>query len=283
MTNYIPTEFYEQMRDGIIYTARQQNIARSLIPSRLISGGLGTQQYGFDSATEVSEAMLSFAFSDNAEDIIGRSRMHLPIPVLHKEFRIGRRDIASAQNGNYELNTATANSAAYRVTNLENNVVINGYAPDGSNYEVKGLYQSVGQTTAGADFGTAGSAIATVQAALTLFDADDIYGDFDLLLNPVQYNKLAVSVFGANKEGVAELPMVKELIGGNIYKVPFLTAGTGMMNAKPNSAFAELVITQDLSYESEILPKSKDLWGRVYEVLVPVIYEADAFCSLTSI
>ena len=96
MTNYIPEEYYTQVRDSIIETIRKQSIARTMLPSRLIPGGIGAQQYSFDTATEVSEALLSYAFVNNAEDIVGRGRENVPIPVLHKEFRIGRRDMASA-------------------------------------------------------------------------------------------------------------------------------------------------------------------------------------------
>jgi len=231
MTNYIPTEFYEQMRDGIItpHVSRISHVRLShhvlLVVDLELSSMVSTLQLKFLKQCFHSHFQITQKTLLRAVERICQFLFSIRSSVLDAVISLLQ------QNGNYELNTASANSAAYRVTNLENNVVINGYAPDGSNYEVKGLYQSVGQTTAGADFGTAGSAIATVQAALTLFDADDIYGDFDLLLNPVQYNELAVSLFGANSEGVAELPMVKELIGGNIYKVPFLTAGTGMMNA----------------------------------------------------
>ena len=93
MTNYIPEEFYTQVRDSVIDTIRRQSISRGILPAKMLPGGIGTMQYSFDSATEVSEAMLSYAFTDNSEDVTGRSREHIPIPVLHKEFRIGRRDL----------------------------------------------------------------------------------------------------------------------------------------------------------------------------------------------
>lgn len=286
MTNYIPTDFYEKARDSIVMTARKQNIARTLMPARLVSGGLGTMQYSFDTSTEVSDALLSWAITDNSEDVVGRSREHMPIPVLHKEWRIGRRDMAAAANGNYDLNMRTVNSAAYRVANLENQIVIDGYSEDdGATYAVKGLYQSAGNDVSDTlDFTTSGNALKAVKAAVNIFNENDIFSNLNMILNPVQYTDLATSIFGTAKEGSLEMPMVEKLLGGNIIKTSWLTAGTGLiMPSECPNYFGELIIAQDATVEFEVMPKSKDLWGRVYECVVPVIYEENAFCTLTKI
>lgn len=284
MTNYIPTEFYEKIKSAIVQTARKQNIARTLMPARLIEGGIGTMQYSFDTAVEVSDALVSWGFTDNSEDVVGRNRQSKPIPVLHKEWRIGRRDIAAAKNGGYDLNMATVNSAAYRVANLENQIVIDGYKPDGTTYEVEGLYQSAGNTVTDAlGFDTAGNAVSAVQKALDLFSADEINTNFNMLLNPTQYTELAISIFGTAKEGIREMPMVEDLIGGQIIKSNWLTEGTGMLVAEPVGGFYELIVAQDTTYETDELQKSKDLWGRVYECILPIVYEPNAICTMTQI
>lgn len=285
MTNYIPEEYYTQVRDSIIDTIRKQSISRQMLPARLVPGGIGTQQFTFDTATEVSEAMLSWAFVDNAEDVVGRGREHVPIPVLHKEFRIGRRDLAAAMNGGYDLDTRSANSAAYKVAMLENELVVDGFAPDDSTYEIKGIYQSAGNSySTSADFGTPGKALTAVEGALNKLYEDDIDMNFDMYLHPTQYLELATSVFGQALEGSQEMPMVEKLLGGNIIKTSWLTAGTGLiMPSECPNYFGELIIAQDATVEFEVMPKSKDLWGRVYECVVPVIYEENAFCTLTTI
>jgi len=284
MTNYIPTEFYEEMREQIVQTARKTNIARTLMPARLISGGIGTQQYSYDTLTEVSDAIFNYEFDKNSEDVIGRSRTHAPIPVLSKDYRISRRDMVAAANGNYDLNALTANSAAYKVTNLENQMVINGYSRDGSTYDVKGLYQSAGNSYSdSADFGTAGNALTAVQAALNLLYADNIDTNFNLILNPTQYLELATSIFGSSNEGEREMPMVEDLIGGRIIRTTWQTAGTGMLVAEPTGGFYELLVAQDLTNEMEETPLVHDMYGRVYECVLPVIYEPNAICTLTTI
>lgn len=277
----IPIEFYRQIKDRIVFTARTQSVARRLINARLVGGGIAVQQWTYDQANEVSDALLTYAFTDTAEDQIELSRTDVPIPVLHKEFRIGRRDLAAAQRGGFALNAATASSAAYKVMNLENSLVLNGYAADGSNYDIKGLYQSAGNTKTGADFGTSGNALKSVAGAIELMMADEITGPYNLTLNPTQYMELAIS---ESTGGNPELPAVLKLLeGGEIITTSWQAAGTGMLTADKNSGFFELVVPQDMTYETEILQKSKDLWGRVYECVIPVIYDPNAICKITGI
>ena len=277
----IPVEFYRQIKDRIVFTARTQSVARRLINARLVGGGIAVQQWTYDQANEVSDALLTYAFTDTAEDQIELSRTDVPIPVLHKEFRIGRRDLAAAQRGGFALNAATASSAAYKVMNLENSMVLNGYAADGSNYDIKGLYQSAANTKTGADFGTAGNALKSVAGAIELMMADEITGPYNLTLNPTQYMELAIS---ESAGGNPELPAVLKLLeGGEIITTSWQAAGTGMLTADKNSGFFEFVVPQDMTYETEILQKSKDLWGRVYECVIPVIYDPNAICKITGI
>ena len=278
-----PVEYYRQIKDAIVFTARKQAVARKIINTRNISGGIGVQQWTYDTANEVSDALLTYQFTDTAEDWIELTRTDVPIPLLHKEFRISRRDLAAAARGGFGISTATVSSAAYKVMNLENQLILNGYAADGTNYDIKGLYQSAGNSTTGSDFGTAGYPLASVAGAIDLMQADNITGPYNLILNPTQYMELAISVLGSGA-GEREIAMVKEILeGGNIYSTSFQPAGTGMLLADASAGFFEMIVAQDMTTETEVLQKSKDLWGRVYECVIPVVYDANAICKLTTI
>ncbi len=278
-----PVEYYRQIKDAIVFTARKQAVARKIINTRNISGGIGVQQWTYDTANEVSDALLTYQFTDTAEDWIELARTDVPIPLLHKEFRISRRDLAAAARGGFGISTATVSSAAYKVMNLENQLILNGFAADGTNYDIKGLYQSAGNYTAGKDFGTAGQPLESVATAIDLMQADNITGPYNLVLNPTQYMQLATSVLGGGS-GEREIAMVKEILeGGNIYSTSFQPAGTGMLLADASAGFFEMIVAQDMTTETEVLQKSKDLWGRVYECVIPVVYDANAICKLTTI
>ena len=279
-----PVEYYRQIKDAIVFTARKQAVARKIINTRNISGGIGVQQWTYDTANEVSDALLTYQFTDTAEDWIELTRTDVPIPLLHKEYRISRRDLAAAARGGFGISTATVSSAAYKVMNLENQLILNGYAADGTNYDIKGLYQSAGNSfDTQSDFGTDGKPLEAVAGAIDLMQADNITGPYNLVLNPTQYMELATSILGYGA-GEREIAMVKEILeGGNIYSTSFQPAGTGMLLADASAGFFEMIVAQDMTTETEVLQKSKDLWGRVYECVIPVVYDANAICKLTNI
>lgn len=279
----LPVETYMKIKEGIVFAARKQTIAREIIGVRPLNAGIGLQQWSYDTGTEVSDAQITYAFTETGEDVIEFGRNHVPIPVIHKEFRISYRDIVAAQKGGYPLTSQTANSAAYKVMLAENSMLLDGYAADGSNYDINGLYQAAGNSEATSkDFGTAGNAISKMQLAITELMADNIMPPYNLVINPVQYMELAVSVLGSGAGG-REMPMVKELIQGRIFVTPFQTAGTGMLLSQPGQGFFEAVMPVDLSVRTETLQKSRDEWGQVYECLVPVVYDSNAICKLTNI
>jgi len=238
-----PVEYYRQIKDAIVFTARKQAVARKIINTRNISGGIGVQQWTYDTANEVSDALLTYQFTDTAEDWIELTRTDVPIPLLHKEYRISRRDLAAAARGGFGISTATVSSAAYKVMNLENQLILNGFAADGTNYDIKGLYQSAGNSyTTQKDFGTAGNPLAAVAGAIDLMQADNITGPYNLVLNPTQYMELATSILGSGA-GEREMAMVKEILeGGNIYSTSFQPAETGMLLADASAGFFEMML-----------------------------------------
>jgi len=280
----LPPETYIKIKEGIVKNARKHSIARQIIGVRPLNAGVGLQQWTYDTLTEVSDAQITYAFTETGEDVADFGRSHVPIPVIHKEFRIGYRDIVAAQRGGYPLQASTADSASYKVMLQENAMLLNGYSADGSTYDINGLYQGAGNSESTAkDFGTAGNAMAKVQLAITELIADDIYGPYNLVLNPTQFMELAVSVLGSGA-GDREINMVRELLeGGQIYSTPFQTVDTGMLLAQPGSGFFEAVMPVDMTVRTETLQKSRDEWGQVYECIVPVIYNANAICKLTAI
>ncbi len=279
----IPEEYIEKIRSDVIISARRQNVVRKLTKVRPIGNSLGIQTWVYDQATEVSDAELSWALTDVGEDVIGLSRSSVNIPVLHKEFKITGRDLEAAALGGFPISTQTAQSAAYKVANLENMVGMVGYAADDTNYDINGFYKSAGNTVSDSyDFGTAGYALAAVAAAVAEMENDEIYPSFNLILNPTQYTQLAISTLGSGI-GPSEFGMVKGLIGGEIYSTPYQTAGTGMLMTVPEAGHHEIVVAKDLTTQVLRDEWSGDLKGRVYEAIIPVVYETDAICSLTTI
>ena len=276
----LTTEQYRQVKTEVVVAARRANVARKLMAVRGPMG-LGVQQYSYDTLTELSEALKSYIFEDRDTDNPNLTRTNVDIPILQKSFELQRRDVESSKRFGTQLNTAAATSAAYRVAYAENELALIGWAKDGSTYDIDGLYEAAGNTYGGSDFGTAGNALDAVAGGMGVLLADNIAPPYNLVLHPTQYSELAASVLS---NGDREITHVKEMLGGgDIFTTPYITAGTGMMLAMPEARFFELIVAQDLTVETETLPKTKNIFGRVFEAVAPVVYDSNAISTLTGI
>ena len=269
----VPIEWYRTIRTNAIEYARKQNIARTMMPVQGPIGGIGVQQYSWDITEEGSEALVTYQFVDLAEDATNMTRDHIAIPLIQKDFRIDRRDLATAQRGGYSISTKNSNEATYQIMVAENKMVIQGYSTDGKNYEIKGLLNGAGETpTSSYDFATPGNALKAAGDAIEIMMGHEIYGPYNMTLNPQQWTQLTESLLTG---GVSELSMVEKM-NVSVKPTNWIPAGKMVFTPDPDENNYEIVMAQDLTVETEILQKSKNLWGRIYESLVPVIYKPES-------
>ena len=271
-------EHYRKLREDVVIAARRANVARKLMAIRGPLG-LGVQQYSYDVLGEVANAILSHVFEARDMDVVNLTRTDVNVPVLQKMFEISRRDVESSRRYGIPLNTALASSCAYKISCLENELSLVGWQKD-SSYDISGLYASAGNSITGSDFGTAGNAITSVADAMGSLMEDEVFPPYNLVLHPTQYAELVGNVLTS---GDREISHVKEMIGGEVVVTPFISDGTGMLLATPEARFFELVVAQDLTVETWEDPDTKNLRGRVFECVVPVMYDGNAICKLTSI
>jgi uncharacterized linocin/CFP29 family protein len=277
-------EQYEYVDKQIVATARQLLIGRKVYPRPFGPLGFGKQVVTYDVLSEVKKGRIDLMWGAGfSADIIGRTRAKLGIPVLHSEFRINRRDLEASRTEGQPLDLSTIDSAIYGVARKEDDLLLQGWSADGTNYDIVGLYQGAGNDySTSSDWGTATNILPSINGAIALLVADNIYSPYNLILHPDQYHELF--------QLIANTPewyfnKVKDRIGGDIYQSPAMTAGKGMLTAVPNPAFFDFALGQDMVDESEELPLSegKDLFGIIYECLVPRIKAPNAVCKLSAI
>lgn len=289
--NPLTEEQWRAMDETVTGVLRNKIVGRNLIA--LAPGspfGFGTQTIKNNILNGMSDAVLSMKLTEN-QDSIGYTDTSLDIPIIHKEFEIDRRDLASSRKTGQPLDTANAEAASAQVADLEDELIIVGSG--GFN----GLYDGAGNDySTTKDFGTAGNAIVAVKGAMALLVADKIYPPYNLTLNEAQY----MEILGprAATSDTSELDIVRQMIQGgagdgtggaigtgvgNVFVTPTMAADTGMLSALPNAQYADLVIAQDFTLETEVLSKSKNLFGRVFEAMVPRIRHNTAFCKLSDI
>ncbi|MDH5786986.1 MAG: family 1 encapsulin nanocompartment shell protein [Candidatus Bathyarchaeota archaeon] len=273
------------IKQRAVFAARRAFVARKLFGTAIRKIDAGSQTFGYDTLTEVSNAALDFQWPGReSQDIVNLARETVGIPVLHKEFEINKLDLAASNQTGTPLNTSSAESSAYKVALLEDTLLILGYAADGTTYDIAGLYNTASvNTKAGATWATGTNIPLSINGAIALLLADNIMPPYNLTLHPDQYAETLV--FVANT-AVSYLQWITESMqGGSVYVTPSITAGTGMMTkANPDGMF-EYVMAEDLTTETEILNKQQgnNLFGRVYLRGLPVVYDANAICTITGI
>jgi len=281
----LSTEQSQYILDRVVFAARRELIGRRLLPIRKIDSS--TQTFGYDTLTEVANAAIDIAWPGRETlDIVNLTRDTVAVPTVHKEFLINKLDLAGSRLTGTPLNTTTAESAGYKVGLEEDTLLILGYARDGSNYDINGLYNAAGnsETTSNTwssapEHATTGIC-ASINDSITLLMADNIFPPYNLCLHPTQYNQAAVFI---TNTAVPYLTWIKERIGGEIYPTATMAAGTGLLTKANPIGMFEYVVAEDFTVETEVLSarEGSGLFGRVYARGLPVVYDSNAICKLT--
>lgn len=274
---------------------RQRLKGRKLFASTIVLGK-GKFEFDYDTITEMGEAVISYDLPDDSvkRDMIEVSDATLKLAVIAKGWKIPRTQWEAYLSEGKDLRTKAMMSAAQVNAKAEDDLLLQSWKPDGSNARISGLYASAGNTdSTSADFGTYGNALAEIGTCMALMDADDVPTDavnWNLGLNSVQYEELDSSVSYGNIEFDQVLKQLNRADGmpkGTIYKSSDITAGTGLLSpVDPAGEYIELIIGQDMKNvlgEDSKIPEISPIYGTTYEVIAPVIYQANALCTMTGI
>jgi len=212
-----------------------------------------------------------------SEDIIDNTVGSLDVPAIARGFRIPRRSLEASRTWGTPLDVATAKSASYQVSLLEDTLILKGSGG------LNGLYDSAGNDYSTAkDWGTATNIMPSINGAIALMKADKIFPPYNLVVSDTQFDELFEFITNTSE---FYYDAVQRRIGGQIFQTPVLTGGTAMLLAQPDAGFFDLPLGVDIHAEVEELPLNefKDLYGIVWEAITPRIREANAICKLSSI
>jgi len=273
---------------------RRMLIGRQLIAENTKLRGVGKYAVDIDTITEMSEGQITYNLDEvgKSADMIQVTTARKQVPILHKSFTVPRQEYLAFKSEGKALDAAGATSAAYVVGKQEDAMIINGWKPDGTNYEVKGLYQAAGTTATGATFATAGNGIVSAQKGISALEDLGVSGPYHLLLHKDQAAELRGSVLtsgGREQKEVLEMlnldnPNMRE---GRIWQCHDMTAANALLiPVDPARVYFELVnpvqIHTALGEDSKN-PDTSPLYGHVWEVMVPVIKQTTAICKIGSI
>ena len=280
--------------EAMVEPLRRKLLGRKLVAENKSKRATGKYAIDIDTITEMSPAHITYDLADIgvASDIIEVTTARKQIPIPYKSFTVPRQSYDAFKTEGKSLDTAAAVSAAYVVGQIEDAMIINGWAPDGTNYEVKGFYQAAGTSATGATWATAGNCIKSVQAGIAALEDLGVSGPYHLLLHKDKAKQLRGNVItGSGREIKQVLEMMnnddQNLHEGKVWQCHDMTADNAILiPVDPARVYFELVnpvlVHTELGTDSK-QPKSGAIYGHVWEVMVPIIKQTTAICKIDTI
>ena len=280
-----------------------ETLGRKLIPinTKLSYKGIGMTEVGTNAYTSRAEAIIDYDIVDDnlAADTVDVQAASLKVPVQQDDCKIKRRAYESFKLKGVPIDADRAADMASNVVTKEDSLIIDGWAPDGTNYEILGMFKVANNTAVGADFDTYGNALASVAAGLGKLWEDNIKSlGYNLLLHPTEYAKLIASYASG---GPWEYAQVLEQLNvnaptkpGTIYQTTDIAANSGLLapvGSQANKRYFDMIIAKQAATElwSEGAPNTGPVMARVVGALVPRFKHLDSsgldncVCTLTGL
>jgi uncharacterized linocin/CFP29 family protein len=251
--------------------------------------GFGITNVSWGKIIEMSGGMVSYTFTSGNKDQIDASLENAKIPVYWKDYELDRRTYEGWLLNGTDFDAANAIAAGYVAAKVEDSAIINGVTNDGSNYDLKGLYQGAGNDYSTATtIGTFGGITTAVAGALNLMDDDDVPVDSlpwnFAVSSAVWYKIMKVR----NSNGLRELPDLLDMLNGGELMSVGTTLGAGQGVLAPDSSVGEPFVDFYLTSDFQTDPKTPEyqqtgnIGGRVYSAGVLRIKQDVALCKVSN-
>jgi len=212
-------------------------------------GGLGTLLSGYEQLGDMTEADVSMdADVPGEEDVTEFDTQYVPVPIIHKDFRISLRKLEASRKMGETLDVTQARAATRVVREKIEDMLFNGHAKQLGGYTIKGYtnatYRMTG--TAVGDFGTAGNGYKTMVKALNQAAALGYNGPFNVYIATTQYGELLNLLGSVNDYN--ELTVISRQLPeiASVKRCFNLTAGQLVM-VQMNSETVDLAVAEDIA------------------------------------
>lgn len=263
-------EEFREVRKSVIETKYVNLAGRQVCPVRKVS--IGRQEFGFDTLSDLGAADVIQKATNFPGMDVNKARTLTYILKHGVSFSIAREDLLSSREYGEPLNTVLARRASRLTQNKENDTII----LQNARFGVNGLYNAAGKTTAGGDWGTVANIMTNVLSAMGQLDAQ--FEPTDLILHTDQYLQLFQRIDATD---LTEYEKIVKL-GITPRKDRSMTAGTGLL-MQSGADIAELIVAEELDVEEDYKLENQSYKFNTFLRSVPVVYEANALCTLTGI
>jgi len=234
--------------------------------------GAGVQTVALDKFDGAHMGVVDLTGDTECGTIRSAQVKHIALPIIHKDFLLLWRDIATGRQLGLPLDLAPASSAASFTARKEDDLIFNGDAALG----LEGLLNAQGRTVLPlGDWTRVGSAFSDVSAAIERLVGLGYYGPYALVAPPVLYARM----HGVHERtGVLEIRNVEELTTAGVFRSPVvpenraLVVSTGAQNL-------DLAVSQDMVV-GYLGPEKMNHVLRVLEILALRIKRPQAIVTL---
>jgi len=244
MTNELYT-LTRQFDKAIVPVLRETPSGMSLLPLNTDYRGLGKAAVRVAGYGTRGAARVGFEILQTAGDGVDVTGFDTKIMVLQDDATIKRTDWEAYIENGVPISSDIAVEMTGNIQALADKIIYNGWTADATNYDIKGLYQVAGTTATGADCGTFGNTLHSIQAGITALEDAGVYSPGHILaLHPTQYAQVMAAISSGVVEAKEALAMIGT--GGRIVKNTNLTADYGLLFPAPldvNRKYFDIVET----------------------------------------
>jgi len=234
-----------QFDRSIVPVLRETPSGMSLLPLNTDYRGLGKAAVRVAGYATRAGAKIGFEILKTAGDGVDITGFDTKIAVIQDDATIKRTDWEAYVENGVPISNDIAMDMTGNIQAVVDTLIYQGYAADGTTYDIKGLFQVAGTSTTGADFGTFGNVLNTVNKAIGDLEDNGVYSPGHILaLNKVQYAQAMSNI----SSGVVESTEVLKALGqgGRIVKNSRVTVDYGLLFPAPldvNRKFFDIVET----------------------------------------
>lgn len=227
-----------QFDQAIVPTLQANSIAKMLMPVNPAFNGMGLGVLSIETMNYVARAsaVTEYDIQQEIGDPVDITGDLIKIPVQQDDAVIKRRNWDAYVQKGVPIQNDLAQDMAVNVAIDQNKLIVDGWAPNGSDYLIKGMFQVAKNTHSGADSGTFGNMLKNVAGALATLKTEKVYSrGYNLVLAPFNAGELDASI----QYGVSEYQLVLDLLNkgfpkgtgpGQIIESEDLTAGYGFVS-----------------------------------------------------
>lgn len=148
-------------------------------------GGIGTTISQWQVETDMTEATVSMEpDSEDNRDLVDFQMEQVPIPIIHKDFKLGIRQIEASRRMGSNIDLTNADAAARKVGQGMEDLVINGYGNTIGGSRIYGVVNHPARITgvAPGPWTTIDNIYTTILNMVAAADAAHRYGPFNLYI-----------------------------------------------------------------------------------------------------